>query len=372
MPTFGNEMRYSQLLKFITPHRTTLLAVVCLLLCRTGVTLAHPMMAGMLTRVLLEGQDSGGPAVLTILVSWLVLMIIQALLNISSSYLIGSTGAGMSSQLRTRVYEHMQILPLSYYQARKQGNVLSLLSNDAASISGFVTDTLVQLLPLVLTFVSALLIMAWLDLTIAMLAAFLMPLYFIVLKIMGRKIRPISTAWVRSRSSMVAFVNENLGLMPAIKSFAREPIESGRFGEHNTELFALTRRRVWISSLLYPTIGLLAGASSLLLLWVGIGHIASGQLQPSELVSLLMYVALLTGPISSLARVYGQVMQTRGAAERLLEFFNEQPEPTGIPGKPIEIAEGHIEFRDITFGYRDGPKSLKDSVSISTPVEPLR
>lgn len=93
MPTFGNEMRYSQLLKFITPHRTTLLAVVCLLLCRTGVTLAHPMMAGMLTRVLLEGQDSGGPAVLTILVSWLVLMIIQALLNISSSYLIGSTGA---------------------------------------------------------------------------------------------------------------------------------------------------------------------------------------------------------------------------------------------------------------------------------------
>ena len=90
-------------------------------------------------------------------------MVIKALLSLASSYLVGSTGALMSAELRSRVYEHMQILPMAYYHERKQGDVLSLLSSDAEVISSFVTDTLVQLLPLVLTFFAALVIMFWLD-----------------------------------------------------------------------------------------------------------------------------------------------------------------------------------------------------------------
>jgi len=53
----------------------------------------------------------------------------------------------MAAELRSRVYEHMQILPLAWYQQRKQGDILSLLSNDAEAISRFVTNTVVQLLP---------------------------------------------------------------------------------------------------------------------------------------------------------------------------------------------------------------------------------
>jgi len=191
-------LRYSQLLKYITPHRRTLLAVVALLLAGTAVTLLNPLIAGKLTQVLLAGPDSGGLSIRFILLAWLALMVIKALLSLSSSYLVGSTGALMSAELRSRVYEHMQILPMAYYHERKQGDVLSLLSSDAEAISRFVTDTLVQLLPLVLTFFAAFAIMAWLDPTIAVLAALLMPAYYIVMKLLGRKIRPLSSAWISS------------------------------------------------------------------------------------------------------------------------------------------------------------------------------
>ena len=181
-----------------------------------------------------------------------------------------------------------------------------------------------QLLPLVLTFLGAFAIMAWLDPMIAGLAALLLPVYYLAMKILGRRIRPITSQWIESWSGMISLVQENLGLIPAIKAFTRESIERERFEEKNTDFLGLSRKQILIQSIMSPAISFLAGAGLLLLLWVGISHVESGLLETSELVSLLLYAMLLTQPVSGLANVYGQVMRTRGAAERLLEFFAEQ------------------------------------------------
>jgi ABC-type multidrug transport system fused ATPase/permease subunit len=266
----------------------------------------------------------------------------------------------MAARLRSRVYDHLQILPLAYYQERKPGDLLTLLSNDAEAISRFVTSTLVQLLPLILTFLGAFAIMAWLDPLIALLAALLMPLYYLAMKLLGRRIRPLTSAWLKSWSSMVSLVQENLGLIPAIKAFIREPLESRRFDERNTEFLGLSRQQILIQSIMAPAIAFLAGAGLLLLLWVGISHVGSGRLDPPELVSLLLYAMLLTRPVSGLANVYGQVMHTRGAAERLLEFFAVRPEPVS-EGKPqLGRVLGEIEYEGVSFAYPGRPPVLAD------------
>jgi ATP-binding cassette subfamily B protein len=188
----------------------------------------------------------------------------------------------------------------------------------------------------------------------------LLPAYTVVTKLIGRRIRPLATAWISTWSSLVALVNENLGLMPVLKAFAREPLESGRFAERNRELLDLSRQQIWLGSLLGPAVGLLAGAGALLLLWIGIRHMKSGQLQPSDLVTLLLYVMLLTGPLSALAGVYGQIMHARGAAERLLEFFGEQPEPLGESRQQLQNVAGAINFEHVTFAYPGRPPVLQD------------
>jgi ABC-type multidrug transport system fused ATPase/permease subunit len=352
-------LRYTQLLTYITPHRRTLALVVLLLLAGTAANLANPLFAGKLTEVLLAEPGGAGLSIGLILLAWLALLIIRAALSVASGYLVGSTGALMAAELRSRVYEHMQILPLAWYQERKQGDVLSLLSSDAESISRFVTNTVVQLLPQLLTLAFAFGMMAWLDPLIAGIAALLLPAYTIVTKLLGRRIRPLSSAWIESWSGLVAFVNENLGLMPVLKAFAREPLERDRFAARNRELLDVSRQQIWLASLLSPAIGLLAGAGALLLLWIGIQHLQSGQLQPSDLVTLLLYVMLLTSPLSALAGVYGQIMHARGAAERLLEFFGEKPEPLGRGGRHLLDVAGRIEFRDVTFAYRGRPPVLE-------------
>jgi ATP-binding cassette subfamily B protein len=96
----------------------------------------------------------------------------------------------------------------------------------------------------------------------------------------------------------------------------------------------------------------------LLLLWLGSDRIATGDLAAAELVSLLLYAMLLSQPLKGLANVYGQVQRTRGAAERIIEFLNEQPEPDDAGTPALPAAKGEIRFEQVRFHYPGGKPVL--------------
>ena len=350
-------MQFSVLLKYITPHRRVLLVVLGLLLAGSLLSLANPWMAGLLTATVMSDGEAN-ISVRLLLGLWMVLLVIRSLLSFASQYFIGNTGERITAEMRTRLYQHLQALPVAYYQQRQAGDTLTLLSTDAAIISGFVTNTLVQLLPALLTFAGAFIMMAWLEWSIAILVVLFLPAYFVAMKIVGRKLRPLSRAWVDANSRLVSVVEENLGMLPAIKSFTRESHEQGRFEEANQGLYALARRQWRIEAALSPTISLLGGLGVLALLWMGTSHIQSGQLAASDLVSLLLYAVLLMSPLGTLANVYGQVQRTRGSAERILEFLGEQPEPADEGRQSLVADKGHIQFDKVSFAYPGRPAVL--------------
>ena len=199
-------MKFTRLLQYITPHRGTLLLVLLVLLADSLAALAQPWIAGRLTGAVLDDGGNNFTAIQQVMLLWLGLMIVKSFLGFLNNYLVGTTGERMAARLRKRVYEHMQVLPISYFHARKPGESLSLLSNDAETISQFVTTTLVTLLPLLLTFFGAFFIMTRLDLRIAIVAVLLLPVYYVAMKLIGRKIRPIATDWVHAWSRMISFV----------------------------------------------------------------------------------------------------------------------------------------------------------------------
>ena len=140
-------------------------------------------------------------------------------------------------------------------------------------------------------------------------------------------------------------------MLPAIKSFTREGHEQARFNRANSQLLGLSRQQLRVQAMLSPTIGLLGGLGLIALLWMGSTRIESGQLAPAEMVSLLLYAVLLITPLRTFANVYGQVQRTQGSAERIIEFFGEQPEPKDDSGRPLEQPRGHIQFENISFAY---------------------
>ena len=337
-------------LGYITPHRRVLLAVLALLLAGSALSLANPWMAGLLTASVM-GNEPPALGTRALLGLWLGLMVLGGLQGFATQYFIGTTGERITAEMRTRLYQHLQALPVGYYQQRRAGDTLTLLSTDAEIISGFVTDTLMQLLPALLTFAGAFLMMAWLDLTIALLAVLFLPAFFLAMKLIGRRLRPLSRAWVDANSYMVSVVEENLGMLPAIKAFTRESHEQARFEQANQRLYSVSRQRLRINATLAPAVGLLGGLGLLVFLWVGTGHIDSGQLSPANLVSLLLYAALLMSPLRTLANVYGQVQLTRGSAERIVDFLGQQPEPTDEGELELDEVRGQVRFENVRFAY---------------------
>ena len=265
-------MKYSALLTLVSPKLQTLFLILLLLLMGTAISLTNPWIAGLLTDALLTGPAEGKLPLRSILLMWLGLVALKSLVSFSSQYFISITGERVLANLRSRLYDHLQILPMRYFHESSPGDTLTLLSNEASILSRFVTSTLVQLLPLSLTFLGAFVIMFTLDAQIALLAGVLLPIYFIAMKLLGRKLRPLSVAWWESYSKMFSLVEENIGMLPAIKAFVREKLELERFEEKNQQLLSASSKQILVDSTLGPAITFLASAGLLLLLWLGINY----------------------------------------------------------------------------------------------------
>ena len=117
-----------------------------LLLADSMVTLALPWFAGQVALSLLQEKVPD-----MLLLAWLAVMALQALLAFANSITLGKTGAHVVADLGSRVYDHLQALPLSWHQERKRGEILAFLTNDVWRISSFLTGTLTPLLPLLFT-----------------------------------------------------------------------------------------------------------------------------------------------------------------------------------------------------------------------------
>jgi len=328
------------------------------------ISLINPLIAGQLTGHFLGANNLFFSSITTIIVLWACLLIMRAVISFATSYVTGAAAESVLARLRSRLYEHLQLLPVSYFDDHKRGNLLSILTTDSAIISNFVTGTLIQILPSTLTFIGAAGMMLWLNTKLGLVVIALLPLYALVMKYLGRRIRPLSREWVDAYGNMVSLIEENLGLLPIIKSYTREQQELEHFSRKNSHLLTLSKRQLLIHSLLPPGISMLSGVGLLLLVWLGYRDIQAGATSPQEVVSLLFYALLLNQPLSSLANVYGQLQRTRGASERILAFLEEQKEPddTGLP--ELHPVIGEIEFRQIGFQYSSNDNPLFSNLDL--------
>lgn len=342
----GNELK--SLFADALPHRWPLAVASILMLAQSAMSLTVPWLAGELTLTLLDIEGRTFASSHAIFLLMVLVFAVRALLSIGNGYLLARTGEHIVSALRIRVYDHLQSLPLEYHHDRRRGDVLSLLTWDVDVLSGYITGTLVSIAPLVLTFFGAWILMLRIDWFLAGLAGLLVPLFFIVVKLLGRQVRPLSKEVSEAHASAVATAEENLSLLPIIKAFTREREASKHYQKRSQRVFALSNRLHLILNTLHPIMGFLSASGIVVLLWL-----ASTELPPAALVSFFMYGLLLVQPMSGLAATWGETQHARAAVERLNEVFRVQPEPISSSARALPPVKGSIVFERVSFRYRD-------------------
>ena len=336
------------LYKLALPHRAALGFGVLFMLAETAVSLSVPWFGGRFAENLL-GKDR--PSMQVILLLLAGLFTVQALLRLAGSYVFAKRAALILANMRTQLYEHIQSLPLSYFQQRQQGAILSVLSNDVAVVSYYVSSTVVGIVPMIVTMIGSIIFMFTLDAWMALAAAVAIPLFYIVIKLFGRGIRPLSIQLQEAYAQAFAVEAENLSMLPAIKTFTREATESKRYRHRVAEVVRLTLKQQWIQSALGPGVQWLAALGVLLILWFAGDRIDAGKLAPGALVSFLLYTTLLTRPVSSLADIYSQTQHARASMDRLQGVLAHASERYQLDGPKLVAPEGRIELKDVSFAY---------------------
>jgi len=336
------------MIAYALPYRDTLVVGAALMLVESVVTLSVPWLGGRLAEGLLAGPAAAALAAPALL-GLLAVFALQAILKYGSSFLLSRGAERILADLRLRVYDHLQALPLAFTQQQRRGEILALLAYDVPRLSGFLTGTLLSVIPLALMLAGAVVLMFRIDSRLAGIVVVLIPFFYLLLKVIGRRLRPLASQIQEAHAGAIAVAEENLDMLPAIKAFAREPLESARYRQQVDRILRLSTEERRIAAALAPALQFLAAAGIVLVLWL-MSERMDGR-SPAEMVSFLLYAGLLTRPVSALADLYGQTRQAYGALARLQQVLTEPTEPLSHAGQALVAIRGDIEFRDVSFAY---------------------
>lgn len=370
-------MTFYHFFSLLKNHKLALLIAIALMVVESMVSLSVPWFAGKFSESMLNGKTIFNLSYLQIALIWLSLFVLQAILRFFSTYKVNFIGAQMLTELSCRLYDHIQLLPVKYFSNTKKGETLALLSNDVSIISYFLSGVLTGLVPATLILLGALILMASINTTITFIIMLMVPAFFVVLKLLGKGIRPISENLVQKQADGVAIASENLSIIKLVKAFSREQSESNRFKSNAYEIQKLRKKQLKIQAILSPVLQLLVSTGVLIVVVVSAMYYQSGELTMPELITLLMYGMLFARPMSTLANLYGQTQQAIGSSTRLNNVFKLSPEPdsyvneskTEATNQTLNTIKGVISFKQVNFNYAPNEPLLNN---INIDIQPKK
>ena len=357
---------YMRLLAYIKPYtRRLALAVVCIIMA-AGANLYLPWIIKDMIDDVLMSKDM---VMLNLIAAGiLVVMFTRGVFYYGQSYLVSYVGQRVIIDVRSVLFRKFQRMPLSYYDKQQTGTVMSYITNDVAVMQSAIVDNLIELVTEGSILIGSLAMMIYLDWKLSLLTLMTIPLVGFAMKIFGRKLKRSSTVIQERVAEITSLLQESISAIRVVKSFVRESYEIKRFEEQNWRNFQAAMKNVKLSSLLTPTVEFLAAIAVTFIVWFGGYEVVNEVITAGELVAFLTYAVNLANPVKRLSKVYAAIQKAMAAADRVFAVMDLDEKITDVPNaKPLPPIKGKVEFKDVTFSYKDGQPALEH---ISLKAEP--
>lgn len=357
---------YLRLLAYIKPYKKRLAAAVVCIIMAAGANLYLPWIIKDMIDDVLMSKDM---LMLNLIAAGiLVVMFTRGVFYYGQSYLVSYVGQRVIIDVRSVLFRKFQKMPLSYYDRQQTGTVMSYITNDVSAMQSAIVDNLIELVTESSILIGSLAMMIYLDWKLSLLTLMTIPLVGFAMKIFGRKLKRSSTVIQERAAEITSLLQESISAIRVVKSFVRETYEIKRFEEQNWRNFQAAMKNVKLSSLLTPTVEFLAAIAVTFIVWFGGYEVVNEVITAGELVAFLTYAVNLANPVKRLSRVYAAIQRAMAAADRVFAVMDLDEKIIDVPGaKPLPPIKGEVEFRDITFSYKEGQPALQH---ISLKAEP--
>ena len=268
-------------------------------------------------------------------------------------YFVSWLGERTVADVRMAVQANLLTLAPRWFEENRPSEVASRLTSDTAQIEVAVGTTVSVALRNTLTGIGGIISLFALAPKLAVMLIIGIPIVVLPIVLLGRRVRKYSRSSQDRIADIGSMAVETFGAMKIVQAFGQERREAERFAKAVDSSFAAAKRRITIRAIMTAlVIGLLFGAVTLLM-WSTFADVAAGRLSAGSLTAFIFTAGLVTGAFTALTEVYGDLLRASGAAERLAELLNEEPE-IRAPAKPITLpvpARGTLAFEHVEFRY---------------------
>ncbi|MBE5767415.1 MAG: ABC transporter ATP-binding protein [Clostridiales bacterium] len=264
--------------------------------------------------------------------------------------------------IREDLFGIVQKLPLRFFDTRTHGELMSRLSNDVDNVSNMLSNALTQVLSSTITLVMALSMMLSLSWQLTIIAFTTIPLSMLVLRGITKRTGRMFKQQQAALGELNGIVEETVTGAKVVKVFSREKHVIADFNRANEELSEVGSKATILSSCIGPLMNAINHVGFALMSGLG-GYlvVTNPSLSVGMIQSFLQYSRQFQMPINSLANQVTGLQSALAGAERVFEIMDAAQEPADAPDAlPLKNAKGHVEFDDVTFGYDEERKILKN------------
>ncbi|TBL81701.1 ABC transporter ATP-binding protein [Paenibacillus thalictri] len=351
-----------RLWQFIGKERKWLSVIFLILMVDAAVTLCGPYLIGHSVDAMNHPDVTASFDIIYVFIAGLIAVYIgDSLLTFLQGWMMAGVSQRIVLSLRHALFQKLQKLPLTYFDTRRHGELMSRLSNDIDNVSNTISQSASQLMSGAIAIVGSLTMMIYLSPLLTLASLITVPLVYICGRLVTKKTSVLFKAQQTELGKLNGHIEETISGIFVVKAFNHEDKAIAEFNEVNGKLYEVGLKAQIISGFLMPLLGVVNNIGFAAVAIVGGVLAVKSVVTVGVIASFLTYSRQFVRPLNDLANIYNVLQSGVAGAERVFEVLDERDEAADPP-EAVELTnpQGLVEFDQVSFGYRPDVPILKN------------
>lgn len=346
--------------EYFGSERKKLLLLFALVILTALIALSVPYLIGKSVDTIPAFQNQSQLLIL-LLILLASAYVLDFALNFFQNYMIAAISQKIVKQMRKALFDKFQLLPVSFFDTRSHGEIMSRVTNDIDNISSTISQSTIQLMSIAITVTGSLFMMLVLNPVLTAAGLITLPLVILLTKAVTKR----TSVLFREQQKFLGIINgqmeESISGIHVVKAFNREEHIIQDFEEKNERLRKVSTKALLWTGYMMPMMNVINNLGFIAVSVTGGALAVAGRITPGVISSFLTYTKQFTRPINEIANVYNTLQTAVAGAERVFEIMDEDEETKDAPdAKELKDIQGDIVFEKVCFGYNKEKQILKE------------
>jgi len=289
-------------------------------------------------------------------------------LNYCQYYLLEKSGQNMMQDIRMELFSRIQGQAIQFFDRNPVGRLVTRVTNDIQNLNEMFKSVLITAFKDIFLLSGIIVVLIYLNWRLALISFILLPFVFGLTLFFSSLAREVFREIRKNLATINAFLQERFSGIRIIQLFVQEKVQLDHFKELNHNNYLANMRQIRIFAVFMPSMEVFSSVGIGLIIWYGGGKVIGEQLTLGSLVAFIGYIQMFFKPIRDISEKYNIMQSAMASIERIFELMDKKDvihEPR-LPKRPMR-AEGHLQFKNVSFSYEKGLPVLTD---VSFEIKP--